>query len=205
MYDRRSRRAFLLAGGTAALTALAGCSDDDSGMDPERLDDGDRPAIGDEAAPVTVTVFEDFGCPACQQFKQQATPAIVQQYVAPGDVRYLHADFPIPVDEEWSYPIASAARAVSEAAGNDEFWEFSTDVYDHQGSYSLDVVESVAEETAGVGTQARTAAEEETYRDRLEADRDRGVDWGVSGTPTVFVDDEQVDPSGIDDAIQSRL
>jgi len=205
MYDRSSRRAFLLAGGTAALTTLAGCSDDGSAIDPERLDDGNRPAIGDESAPVTVTVFEDFGCPACRQFKQQATPAIVQQYVAPGDVRYLHADFPIPVDEEWSYPIASAARAVFEEAGHDAFWAFSTNVYDHQGNYSLDAVESVAEEIAGVGTSARTAAAEETYRDRIEADRDRGVDWGVSGTPTVFVGDEQVDPGEIDGAIQSRL
>ena len=205
MYDIGSRRAFLAASGTAIAGALAGCSDDSGEATPDEIGDDDRPAIGDESAPVSVTVFEDFGCPACRQFKLQATPAIVQQYVDPGDVRYLHADFPIPVDEAWSYPVASAARGVFEAAGNDAFWAFSESIYDHQGSYSLDAIESVADEVAGVGTAARDAAEGETYRERVEADRERGENWGVSGTPTVFVDDEQVAGDEIADAIESRL
>lgn len=200
-----SRRAFLAASGTAVAAALAGCSDDGGEAAPDEIDDDSRPSIGDESAPVSVTVFEDFGCPACRQFKLQATPAIVQQYVDPGDVRYLHADFPIPVDETWSYPVASAARGVFETAGNDAFWEFSASIYDHQGSYSLDTIESVADDVAGVGTAARDAAEGETHRDRIEADRERGERWGVSGTPTVFVDDEQVPPDEIAEAIESRL
>ena len=204
MYDSTSRRRFLTVGGAAALTALAGCSGS-SGADPDAIADDTRPALGEESAPVTVTVFEDFGCPSCRQFKAQATPAIVQRYVEPGDVRYLHADFPIPVDEAWSYPVAGAARAVFEEAGNDAFWDFSADIYEHQGSYSLEAIESVADDVAGVGSEARSAAEDDTYHEVVEADRDRGEEWGVSGTPSVFVDDEQVELNAIEEAIQSRL
>lgn len=207
MYDTTSRRTLLTVGGAAALTALAGCSDSGSGADPDAIADDSRPSLGDDSAPVTVTVFEDFGCPACRGFKRQATPAIVQRYVEPGDVRYLHADFPIPVDEAWSYPVAGAARAVFEAAGNDAFWGFSSNVYEHQGSYSLDAIETVADDVAGVGSEARSAAEDGTYREVVEADRERGEEWGVSGTPSVFVDEEGVDPDldAIDEAIRSRL
>ncbi len=205
MDDSTSRRAFLAVGGAAAATALAGCSDGDSSAELGEIDDGNRPALGDESAPVTVTVYEDFACPSCRQFKLRATPAIVEQYVEPGDVRYLHADFPIPVDETWSYQVPGAARAVFEEAGNEAFWTFASNIYEHQGDYSLDAIESVAEDVAGVGSEARTAADEGAYRDVVEADRERGEQWGVSGTPSVFVDDEQVELDAIGEGIESRL
>jgi protein-disulfide isomerase len=205
MAYRMSRRALLAAGGMTASMALAGCSEGGetgSTVDPDSIDDGERPALGDEAAPVTVTVFQDFSCPHCGTFKQDVAPGLIEQYVEPGDVRYLHADFPIPVDERWSYAVASAARAVFEEAGNDGFWPFTREIYTHQNDYSLETIESVADEIADVGAAAREAADNETYRDRIEDDRERGLAWGVEGTPTVFVGDEAVGISDIPDAIE---
>jgi protein-disulfide isomerase len=203
MDTTRFRREFLALGGAAATAALAGCSGGGSNAEP--IVDGDRPARGDESAPVTVTAFEDFSCPHCRRFHAQVVPAIVDQYVEPGDVRYLHADFPIPVNERWSYAVAGAARAVFETAGSEGFWPFAAEIFPHQGSYSLDVVESVAAETADAGEAARTAAADGTYREEVEADRERGQELGVNGTPTVFVDDEQVEVDAIGEAIESRL
>lgn len=207
MEVRASRRALLAASGAAAATALAGCSGGESngGIDPDAIDDGSRPGLGDESAPVTVTVFQDFSCPHCRRFKQQVAPTIVAEHVDTGDVRYLHADFPIPVDEQWSYAVASAAHAVFEEAGNDAFWRFKDEIYTHQGSYTLDVIESVAAEVANVGTATRDAAANGTYRDRIEADRERGSRWGVEGTPAVFVDDEQVSLDEVLSAIETRV
>ncbi len=201
--NETTRRGFLATSAVAAV-ALAGCSGD-AAIDPDEIDDGDRPGLGDESAPVTVTVFEDFACPHCRQFNVQVKPAIERQYVDPGDVRYLHADFPIPVDETWSYAIGSAARAVFEEAGNDPFWDFAAAIYEQQGSYSFDTVESVAEETADIGEGARSAAENDGHREYLDEERQLGDRWGVNGTPSVFVEDEQVDLDAIGDAIESRL
>ena len=203
MNDTTTRRGFIAAGAAASAT-LAGCLGGSS-IDPDAIDDGERPALGPESAPVTVTVFEDFSCPHCRRFNAQVKPAIEREYVEPGDVRYLHADFPIPVDETWSYAVGSAARAVFSEAGDDAFWSFVTAIYEHQGGYSLDVIESVAEEVAGVGETARSAAENDRYRETLEDDRSLGERWGVSGTPTVFVDEEQVEIDSIGSAIEERL
>ena len=203
MNDTTTRRGFLAAGAAASVT-LAGCLGGSS-TDPDAIDDGDRPALGPESAPVTVTVFEDFACPHCRRFNAQVKPAIEREYVQPGDVRYLHADFPIPVHETWSYAVGSAARAVFSEAGNQAFWSFVTAIYEHQANYSFDVIGSVAEEVAGVGETARSAAEEDRYRETLEEDRSTGERWGVNGTPTVFVGDEQVDLDSIGAAIEERL
>ncbi len=203
MYDTTTRRGFLAAG-AAVSVALAGCSSDTS-IDPDAIDSGDRPALGDEDAPVTLTVFEDFACPSCRQFKTQMTPAIVEQYVDPGDIRYLHADFPIPVDDTWSYAVAGAARAVFEEAGNDAFWDFASAIYDHQNNYTYDAIETVADEVAGLGAVARDAAENDSYREYLDDERSLGERWGVRGTPSVFINDEQADLNELGSEIEEGL
>ncbi|MCK5344564.1 MAG: thioredoxin domain-containing protein, partial [Candidatus Heimdallarchaeota archaeon] len=41
----------------------------------------DGNALGDPNAPVTVELFSDFKCPACQYFYESVEPLIIQEYV----------------------------------------------------------------------------------------------------------------------------
>lgn len=204
--NAQSRRQFLATTGGGLAVALAGCLGGGSG-ELDSFDSSDRPALGSDDAPVRMAVFEDFSCPGCRQFKTQIAPDIVTEYVRNGDVQYFHADFPIPMDETWSYAVPSAAWAVFEEVGNEGFWSFTSTIYQYQNSYSYDAIEEVANEVAGVGAKAREAAEDVTYRDRLDDDRERGEEWGVVGTPTVFVADDLVDPDfeSVSSAIESEL
>lgn len=200
-----SRRRFLAVTGGGIAATLAGCLGGGN-ADLDSYDPADRPSLGDSDAPVKMAVFEDFSCPGCRQFKLQITPRIIEEYVEPGDVQLFHADFPIPVDETWSYAVPSAAWAVFEEVGDEAFWSFSSAIYGHQGSYSYDTIEAVAEEVAGIGDEARAAAEDESYRSELEDSRDQGEEWGVRSTPTPFIADQTVDPDfeSIADAIESE-
>ena len=202
----QSRRRFLATTGGGLAVALAGCLGGGAG-EVDSFDSGDRPALGSDDAPVRMAVFEDFSCPACRQFKTQIAPDIVEEYVESGDVQYFHADFPIPMDETWSFAVPSAAWALFEEAGSDAFWSFTSAIYQYQNSYSYDAIEEVANEVADAGTQAREAAEDVTYRDQLEDDRELGEEWGVGGTPAVFVADDLVDPDfeSVSSAIESEL
>lgn len=181
----------------------AGADDDDVAIGEEL----DRPSLGDEDAPVTVTVYDDFSCPACRVFKQDVLPKIVEEYVDSGAVQYRHGDLPIPVDETWSWAVPSAARELYEAEGDDVFWAFSAEIFEQQGAYSYDVIETVAEDVAGMGATAREAGETEAHRGKIEVDRERAIEMGATGTPAVFVDGELVDPSyeAISAAIEDRL
>ncbi len=199
-----SRRRFLAATGSGLAVTLAGCLGGGT-ADLDEFDPDDRPALGDTDAPVKMAVFEDFSCGGCRQYKMQLHPQIVEAYVEPGDVLLFHADFPLAMDETWSYAVPSAAWEVFDVAGNDAFWSFTSAIYEYQGQYSYDIIETVADEVADVGEQAREAAETAAYRDDLEESRDQGEEWGVQRTPTVFVDDESVDNDldSIADAIES--
>lgn len=213
MHSNVTRRSFLAAG-AASTVALAGCLGGGQ-ADFDDLEVNDRPELGSEDAPVTVVVFEDFACPSCADFKQRVFPDIERQFIQQGDVRYVHADWPIPVDEQWTYAVGSGARAVFEVGGNDAFWAFASDIYDHIQQYSYDDIETVARDVADLetvdanggelGTAALEAAQGDTYRDVLEDDRDMGEDWGVSGTPTVFVDEQRIEPGDVLEEIADSL
>lgn len=193
MTYRFTRRGFIATAGASATVALAGCTGDPPGANLDDLDADTRPTRGQLEAPVPVTVFEDFGCPACRDFKNSVSPQLVQNHVETGEILLYHADFPIPVDSRWSRPVANGARAVYEEAGDDAFWDFASDIYEHQGNYSYDVIEDVANDVAEVGPAARDAADNRSYTDVLDDDVSMAEDWGVDGTPSVFVGEESVD------------
>jgi len=185
----RSRRDLLKAGGVALATGIAGClgSAEPQQEDVDLVQSLSTPTLGPEDAPVTIAVYEDYACPHCKTYALNTLPKIRSEYVSEGIVRYEHHDFPIPVDERWSWQAASAARGVQETVDVEAFFDFSTALYENQGSFSLDLIASLAEEVDADPATIRTAADDEVYRPVLESDREQGLDAGVEGTPTVFV------------------
>ncbi|MFW6448804.1 MAG: thioredoxin domain-containing protein [Halobacteriota archaeon] len=171
--------------GVIAGVALAGCLGDDGG---DTVDELPVPTMGDDEAPVEVEVYVDFSCPHCRTFETEILPQLRENYLDSGVIRYRHRDFPIPVDERWSWEVASGMRAVQDEAGDAAFFEAVSAIFEHQDGYSLDVIEAVGDEVADVGAATRSAAEDETYRPVVEADREAGEEAGVPGTPAVFVE-----------------
>mgnify|MGYP006299267419 CR=1 FL=1 len=202
----RTRRDVLRASGVALTGGIAGClgAGDGDGMDNgEDADDDDdagptttdvealpTPTLGPDDAPVTVAVYTDYACPHCQRYTAETLPRIREEYVSDGVVRYEHHDFPIPVDDRWSWQVASAARGVQDSGGDAAFFEFTSAIYPHLESYSLDVIRSTAEAVGADPESIETAAAEELYRPVVQADREAAADRGVERTPTILVDGE---------------
>jgi protein-disulfide isomerase len=176
-------------------------------QDEEPVSELPAPTVGDPDAGVRVRVFEDFACPHCATYNARVFPDLQSNYVDPGKVRYEHHDFPIPVSRKWSWAAASAARGVQDEVDDASFFEYAKRLYENQDRYSMDVVQSLAEEVGAPGCRIRGDAINETYRPVLERDRQRGQRIGVGGTPAVFVDDRQVQPAyeAVASAIESRL
>ncbi|WP_200531658.1 thioredoxin domain-containing protein [Halorubrum sp. LN27] len=176
--------------------------------EPEGPDLGYRPTLGDPDADVVVQAFEDFTCPHCATYKLEEFPTVREEYVDPGEVRYEQWDFPIPVDERWAVPVASAARGVGDREGDEAYFEFSSAVYESQGSYSGEAIGAAAE-TAGADPCAAIAdARFAAYGEASVSDRSEGVSMGLRGTPTIFVNGEAVDGADADAiaaAIESAL
>jgi len=100
--------------------------------EPENPDLDYRPVIVDPEADVVVQAFEDFTCGHCATYKLEHFPTIREEYIDPGEVRYEHWDFPIPVNETWAVPVASAARGVGARQGAEAFFSFASTAYESQ-------------------------------------------------------------------------
>lgn len=208
-----TRRKYLTAVAAGGAASLGGClgiggggnNYDCSGGGGEKVTEASQPALGSADAPVTVKVWEDFSCPHCKTFSLDVVPKIREEYVSSGEVRYEHHDFPIPV-RDWAWGAASAGRAVHEATDAETFFEFSKEVFDRQNNYGMGALGESAE---AVGVEPCTpilAAQNDTYRPVVEADKQRGSETGVGGTPAVFVNGEELtgDSRGFD-AVSSLI
>ena len=197
----RTRRAYLATAAAGVAGLAAGCLGGGGGT--ENCDIGDEPtvaelpapALGSSDASVTVAAFEDFSCPHCATFSLEVLPDLRSEYVDPGVVRYEHHDFPIPVDERWSWQAASAARGVQNEVGDDAFFEYAHALYENQDDFSPQRITDLAENVGAPGCAIQADALNGTYRPVVEADRQSGIDRGVQGTPSVFVAGRQVDPT----------
>ena len=196
-----NRRSFVAAiAGTGVSAALAGCTSLLSQSPPDGLDaveeDADqlpRPTLG--SGPVTIDVYEDFACPACHQFGAHVFPELEESLIEPGEVTYRHFEYVLPVDDR-SVHMANAARAVQDDTRTDgdpngEFFEYKRAVF-RADDWSDETLVALAEEVGADGAAIASALEEETYFPTVAADWYHGDDRGVSGTPTVFVEDEQI-------------
>ncbi|WP_418282519.1 DsbA family protein [Halorubrum sp. DTA98] len=209
----RTRRAVLAGLSAAGVVGAAGCLGGDDPDTPEYDCDADpaspdldyRPVIGDPDSDVVVRAFEDFTCGACANYKLDEFPAIREAHIDTGEIRYEHWDFPIPVDEDWAVPVASAARGVGARAGDEAFFAFASAVYEFHGSYSLDAIGSAAEEAGSDPCAAIADAEAESYEATLMSDRGEGADLDLQATPTVYVNGDSVDPTAdaVSDAIEA--
>lgn len=192
MREFSSRRRFVAAGAAGAIAAVAGCFGDDSRQaSGETVDSLPTPVQGDPDADVTVAAYEDFTCPGCRQYKLTIYPDLREQFIETEEIRYEHHDFPVR-DDDWAWNAPSAARAVQDEEGDDTFFEFVSALYEHQGDYSLDVIESVAEGVGASGESARSAADDLTYLPVIEASSEAGQERGVDSTPTVLLNGEEL-------------
>ncbi|MCJ0620280.1 DsbA family protein [Haloarcula hispanica] len=202
----RFTRRGLLAATVGTVGAMAGCAGGSSESESAGTTETptplpgqplSTPVAGDPGADVTVAVYEDYACPHCATYSESVFPQLRDDYLADGTVRYEHHDFPIPVDEEVSWQAASAARAVQDNVGAAAFFTYSKRLFANQNQLGPDTYAELTEGLDVDGETVRAAATGELYRPTVSGDRDAGIDRGVQGTPTMFVNDERVEWSEI--------
>lgn len=177
----------------------------------EKVSSVPTPTLGPEDATVTVDAWEDFACPHCRTFTLEVFPQIESEYISEGIVQFRQFDFPIPVNEWWSYSGASAAHAVQEEAGDEAYFSFVHTLFENQDQFSggdvegsLSTLESLANDAGYDGCSVAAAAYNDRYRPYVDSMREQAVDEnGFRGTPTVLVNGEEVNPTWSD--VQSAI
>ena len=88
-------------------------------------------SLGAEDAPVTVYEFSDFGCPFCGMFARGTYPALHEEFVATGKVRWTYVPFVMGMFPNG----AESARAGECAAEQDRFREMHDLLYEKQNEW----------------------------------------------------------------------
>ncbi len=150
------------------------------------------PKIGNPNSQTVVNVYEDFMCPHCRDFNLEIYPRLKENYIDPGEILYIHNDFPIPVHNPLSWQAAIAARSVQVNLGEEEFWTYKSQIFENQNSVSVENLVSWAQDLGMEEQTIRSDIENSTYRNVVEQDRQEGVNKGVRGTPSIFINGEKL-------------
>ncbi len=177
--------AVLVAGLMVVLSQIGG------GGDPRELFADipqNGPRLGQEDAPVTIQLYEDFQCPACAQFIRETFPQVVEQYVEPGEVRVVSE--PLAFLGPDSVPAARAAVAAGE---QDRYWQYAYRRFENQGAENSGYVTDefltdIAENTEGLDVNRwNEARDSEVVEEELEAAREMAIEDEIEATPTLVV------------------
>ena len=164
---------------------------------------GDDWIRGRADAPVTILEYGDFECPYCAMARP-VLEGLVNEYSE--DIRLVYRHFPITT----THPHARIAAESAEAAGaQGKFWEMHDMLFTHQDRLEFEDLRRYAQ---AVGLDLRRFDQEmqnRVYEDEVRRDYRRGIQDGVNGTPSIFINglryDGPRDYGSILAAIESRV
>ncbi|SNR40551.1 DsbA family protein [Blastococcus mobilis] len=175
--------------------------------------DGAAVRIGDPDAPVTLTVYEDFLCPACRSFEDVLGPTLAE-LVADGTAAAEYR--PIAILDHASpdaYPTRAlnAAAVVTDTAGPEAFLAFHDLLFAHQpaeGGAGLSDAQliALAERAGATGPQVEAGIRERAFQDWTRRVTDNAGRDGVTSTPTILINGEPLaerTPQGLQDAVRA--
>lgn len=151
-------------------------------------------ARGAADAPVNVTVYSDFECPACKTFAESAEKQLDEEYVATGKVLLEYKHYPLPQHEPGATWAANAAEC---AADQGKFWEMHDFLFQEQGKQGANTftqgrLRSMGE-ALGLDTgKFNDCLSREQFRQTIRDDVNEARQLGVNATPTIYVNGQQV-------------
>jgi protein-disulfide isomerase len=160
-----------------------------------------RPVRGNRDAKVTIVSFDDFQCPFCSRMHQMLFPELMKEY---GDrVQFIYKDFPLTEFHPWAAHAAVNANCLA-AQNNDAYWEFADHVHANQQDISrekgrdaefavLDRLTNEEGQKHGLDQAKLAACIKAQNEDAIHASVKEGESLGVNGTPTLFINGQELD------------
>jgi protein-disulfide isomerase len=149
----------------------------------------DDPTLGDDNASLVIVEFSDFQCPFCK-----ASFPGIREFIENNDgkIKYIYRDFPV---DEIHTEARMAAEAGACAHSQGKFWQLHDRMFQNQNDLSKVSILNYAKQSGINMKTFETCLEERRYQDEVEKDRAVGIELGVRGTPTWFINGEKLEGS----------
>lgn len=199
--DSISRRVILLIAGSAlALSACSGSEGGDTSAAPAgsngKYTVADDYILGKADAPVTVVEYASVACPGCAYWHQNVYPDLKTKYIDTGEVKYVFRPFPASNQE-----IATTGHKLALCGDRDKFFKNIKIQFDRQ-SQIYDMGKRGQLRQAYVSLAKASGLSEDEFiacmtdpdiTARYDAFTQLGIDQGVRGTPSIFVNGVRAD------------
>lgn len=141
---------------------------------------------GNDDAPVTMIEFSDFKCPFCGRFSTETLPLIREQYINPGQVRFVYKHFAILGPE--SNRIAEATECAAELG---QFWAYHDRIFADQttvrSTFNDDKLTDLAGELGLDTTAFGECLASGRYTNQIRRESQAASAMGLRGTPGFLV------------------
>lgn len=186
-------------GSTTAAPAAAGdtapAAQQPGAPDPKQvlkdLKMGHLPVEGKDNAKVTIVEFSDFECPFCGRFFQDTLAQIRKDYVDTGKVKIYYRHFPLDF-----HPKAKPLAIASECANDqDAFWKMHDRIFENTATISTVTDDTIKQWAGELGLNTGTfnsCFDAKEHEDIINEDQQAGAAVGVSGTPTFYINGQQL-------------
>jgi protein-disulfide isomerase len=160
-----------------------------------------RPVRGNKDAKVVVVNFDDFECPFCSRMHQTLFPELLKEY---GDrVQFVYKDFPLAEIHPWATHAAVDANCLA-AQNNDAYWDFADYIHANQhevtsektreGEFAaLDRLTTLQGQKHNLDQTKLQSCIKAQKDDAVSASVKEGESVGVSATPTLFINGQEMD------------
>lgn len=141
--------------------------------------------LGSRDAKVTIVEFSDFQCPACKA-AHPIVKEVIKQY---GDkILFAYRHFPIVT----AHTRALKAAEASEAAGEQgKFWEYHDLLFANQEDMEDNDLINYARKLNLNMKKFEDSLNSGKFKDKVTGDMDDGGKFGVTGTPTFFINGQK--------------
>jgi len=165
--------------------------------------DNDYP-MGDPKAPITIVEYASLSCPHCANAHREVLPKLQEEYIDKGKALFIFRHFPL--DE----PALRAAQVV-ECAGKDRYHRFLKVLFNMQDKWARDAsfIQSI-KNIVSVGGMSEADVDhcvaDKALEDKLLVIRKEAQEqFGVSSTPTFFINGQKFEGEMSFDAFKSAL
>jgi protein-disulfide isomerase len=150
--------------------------------------------IGSPTAPLEVTEFGDYECPACGRFSSLTEPDIRKNFVETGKIRWRFIDYPLPMHKNtWQ-----AARAAACADEQGKFWQFHDLLYQNQDQWNGEATNNPDKFMKQFGKQVGAdpakfdeCVDSKKYQAKVQAHYQLAMARQIQQTPTFIIGDQQ--------------
>lgn len=148
--------------------------------------------VGSPDAPIEVIEGSDLQCPDCKRYEEEAKPAILERFIATGQVRWRYLFFALPGHEEAlpaTHALACAMEQGDAAAGAMKTGIFATQAEWSRQPTHLETFRAVAEGAVPDPAAWQACMDSGRHAEAAARGWPAAQAAGVPGTPTVILFD----------------